>query len=363
MKKFLFICAISSISILIKGQPVDSVSKIQLCLILDVSGSMQGLLSQAQNEIWKTLTFIEKHQKDSLETVIEISVLSHGNAEYAASGHVKTIIDFTTDVDQVAEELFEIKVGGGNEYCGAAIKHGLDSLHWSTENIFRCMVIAGNESFVQGDVPFGDAITECRQKGILVNTIYCGSPNQAIHHEWDTAAHLGGGQFAMINQDIDIDEFKTPYDYNLLEFYFDYKSTYLMEEKEKRTWRQKYVSRSGEVSPAYRDMVMYKFLQRKKDPDLVDKFNESNWELDEFDLTEIPDRWKGLEKNRLKFKLLEMSRKRNMYEKGFRLYAEKVEEFLTITIAPQLQEKTLDLAMREMLSQQLASFGYALKDK
>ena len=43
--------------------PADSISKIQLCLILDVSGSMDGLLSQAQNEIWKTISFIETFQK------------------------------------------------------------------------------------------------------------------------------------------------------------------------------------------------------------------------------------------------------------------------------------------------------------
>lgn len=48
-------------SIAIGNNPIktDSISKIQVCLILDVSGSMNGLLNQSQNEIWKTISFIE----------------------------------------------------------------------------------------------------------------------------------------------------------------------------------------------------------------------------------------------------------------------------------------------------------------
>lgn len=361
MKQAIFFLIVFFFPFILKSHPdfkSDSISKIQLCLILDVSGSMQGLLSQAQNEIWKTLSFLEHFEKDSLETVVEIAVLSHGNNYYAESGHVKTIADFTTNVDEVAGKLLNMETGGGNEFCGQAIQHALDSLEWSEAEIFKCIIIAGNESFAQGDLYFAEAIKSCAEKKVFVNTIYCGDWEQGVVMQWDTAAILGKGQYANINQNIDLEEFETPYDYNLLKFYFDYKSTYLIEKKEEQNWREKYVTRRGEVSPAFRDMVMYKFKRRKKDPDLIDRFNDSNWELDEFDPAEIPAQWQGMEKNRLKFKLLEMSRKRDMYEKGVQLYIEKVEEFLTISIAPKLEEKTLDLAMRNMLEQQLAAFGY-----
>lgn len=112
----------------------DSISKIQMCLILDVSGSMDGLLSQAQNEIWKTISFIEAFQKDDLKTVIEIAVISYGNLKYVENGHVKIVADFTVDVDKVAEKLWLMETGGGEEYGGSAIKNALDRV-WVCEKI------------------------------------------------------------------------------------------------------------------------------------------------------------------------------------------------------------------------------------
>lgn len=96
-----------------KPMQADSISKIQLCLILDVSGSMDGLLSQAQNEIWKTISFVEGFQKDDFKTVIEIAVISYGNLKYAENGHVKIVTDFTVDIDKVAEKLWTMETGGG----------------------------------------------------------------------------------------------------------------------------------------------------------------------------------------------------------------------------------------------------------
>lgn len=63
----------------------------------------------------------------------------------------------------------------------------------------------------------------------------------------------------------------------------------------------------------------------------------------------------------LKFKLLEHSRKRSTYAEGFELYTKKVDEFLSITVQPKLKDKTLNLAMSEMMKKQLIEFGYEEK--
>lgn len=339
-----------------ESMQTDSISKIQLCLILDVSGSMDGLLSQAQNEIWKTISFVEKFQKDTFKTVIEIAVISFGNQDYAENGHVKLVVDFSSDMDEVGEKLWLMKVGGGNEFCGLAIKTALDSLSWEDKDIFKCIIMAGNEPFDQGEVNFEESITLATEKGILLSTIYCGEKEKGIYEKWEKASKIGKGAYANIDQGIAIDEFKTPYDNTLIKFYYDYKSTYFDEGQKQESIKQ--FDSKGEISPAFRDMIIYKYGRIKKAKDIIDKFNESNWELKEFDDSEIPEKWRSLKPGELKFKLLEFSRKRETYAEGFETYKTKVEEFLKITVEPKLTNRTLNLAVSEMMGKQLVEFGY-----
>lgn len=341
-----------------KPMQTDSISKIQLCLILDVSGSMDGLLSQAQNEIWKTISFIEGFQKDDLKTVIEIAVISYGNLKYAENGHVKIIGDFTVDIDKVAEKLWLMETGGGEEYAGSAIKNALDSLSWENKSVFKCIIMAGNEPFDQGLVNFEEPTLLATQEGIILNTIYCGEKEKGIYEKWEKAAKLGTGTYANIDQGIGIDKFKTPYDNTLIKFYYDYKSTYFEEKKEEKINR---FDAKGEVSPAIRDMIIYKYGRMKKAKDIIDKFNENNWEISQFDDSELPEMWRSLGPKELKVKLLEFSRKREAYAEGFESYQQKVEEFLKITVQPTLNNKTLNLAMSEMIAKQLLEFGFVKK--
>jgi len=337
----------------------DSISKIQICLILDVSGSMNGLLNQAQNEIWKTISFLEQFKKDSLETAIEIAVVSYGNKGYAENGHVKLVTDFSEDIDKIAEDLWLMERGGEDEFCGFAIKKSLDSLSWEDKKIFKCIIMAGNEPFDQGELNFEVSIKLAIEKGILLNTIYCGEGEKGIDEKWKNASTIGNGSYANIDQEIKIDEFKTPYDNTLIQFYDDYKSTYFEEEsKEKKIKR---FDSEGELSPAFRDMIIYKFGSMKRDKDIIDKFNDSNWEMDEFEESEIPKKWQNLDKRALRFKLLKYARKRNISIEGFEKYTKKVDDFLRITIQPKLKSKTLNLAMGEIMKAQLLEFGYEEK--
>lgn len=319
---------------------------------------MDGLLSQAQNEIWKTISFIEGFQKNDLQTVIEIAVISYGNLKYSENGHVKLVVDFTVDVDEVAEKLWLMAIGGENEYCGSAIKNALDSLSWEDKAIFKCIIMAGNEPFDQGVVNFEESILLATQKGILLNTIYCGRKEKGIYEKWEKASKLGNGIYANIDQGVTADEFRTPYDHTLIKFYFDYKSTYFDEKKQERINQ---FNAKGVVPPVFRDSIIYKYGRIKKAKDIIDKFNESNWEINQFDNSEIPEMWRNLSPKELKFKLLEFSRKREAYAEGFETYTNKVEEFLKITVQPRLNNKTLNLAMSEMISKQLIEFGYVKK--
>jgi len=67
MKKIILLTIFLSISFYGKGQDLadtDSCIYIQLCLLLDVSGSMQGLLDQAKSQIWSCWNHVENFEKE-----------------------------------------------------------------------------------------------------------------------------------------------------------------------------------------------------------------------------------------------------------------------------------------------------------
>lgn len=336
------------------GQQEQKSNTIQICLLLDISSSMNGLVNQVQNEFWKTITYLETFQKDSAATRVEIGVLSYGTHD----GQVQLISDFTADMDVLAAQLFTLQVGGGEEYCGAAIQTALDRLNWSTQPIFKCIIIAGNESFNQGSVSFETAIENSVSKDILVNTIFCGLKAQGIDGKWELGAELGNGYYMAINQDIGVTQFTTPFDNKLMEFYLNYKSTLLYQTLKDPQIFMPINDPNGNISPTYRDMVIYKFNKRQRKPDLIDDFYNSNWELDKIDKTQLPDKWQAMSEQRLKFSLLQFAQKRQTYIEGFNLYASKIQEFLKNKIEPNLEGKTLDAALKEILSEQLTQYGF-----
>lgn len=77
--------------------------------------------------------------------------------------------------------------------------------------------IAGNESFLQGNLHYATACADAGKKGVIVNTIFCGSETMAIKDKWNLGAQCGNGSFTTINQDAKDRQIATPFDSLLLE--------------------------------------------------------------------------------------------------------------------------------------------------
>ncbi len=128
-------------------------------------------------------------------------------------GYIRQVLPFTTNLDDVSEKLFQLKTRGGNEYCGYVIKEALDFLEWDKHlDVYKTIFIAGNEPFTQGSVDFRDAVKLSIQKGIVVNTIFCGGNQEGISTQWKAGADLSGGLYTNIDQQAQMVAIKAPQD-------------------------------------------------------------------------------------------------------------------------------------------------------
>jgi hypothetical protein len=184
--------------------PQDYGSKplVQVAVLLDTSGSMDGLINQARTQLWKIVNELVTAEKSGSRPRIEVALYEYGNSGLGAEkGWLRQVLPFTTDLDAVARELFALTTNGGDEYCGQAIKTAVEELKWSPKSdVYKVIFIAGNEPFTQGAVPFQDAVAKAKAKNIFVNTIFCGPRQQGIATQWKSGADLADGDFTNIDQ-------------------------------------------------------------------------------------------------------------------------------------------------------------------
>lgn len=171
---------------------------IQVALLLDDSGSMEGLISQARSQLWELIGLLGRTTRDGRRARVEVALYHYGDL----SALVAPVVPLTSDLDLVSERLFSINGGGGTEACGQVIHQALTQLSWRRDpNALRLIVIAGNEEFTQGPVSWQSAVGAAREAGITVHTIHCGARSDGINGQWEAAAKAGGGTFTCINQD------------------------------------------------------------------------------------------------------------------------------------------------------------------
>lgn len=193
--------------------------KIQVAILLDVSGSMDGLLEQAKSQLWNMVITLGKAQcADKATPQVELALYEYGRTlETQGKGYVKQLSPFTTDLDEVSKILFSLTTRGGDEYCGQVIHTSIEELNWdaSAEN-YKVIFIAGNEDFLQGNVHYTKACDKAKEKGVIVNTIYCGLYEQGIEEHWNLLGECGNGSFMNINQNAIEEDIPTPFDSTLI---------------------------------------------------------------------------------------------------------------------------------------------------
>ena len=175
---------------------------IQVALLLDASGSMDGLIDQAKSRLWHIVNDLSAPDDYGRLPMLEFALYEYGRSNLSRqSGYIRQVVPFTQDLDWLAEELFRLRIGGGEEYCGQVILRSVEELDWTrSPRDLRFIYIAGNESFRQGQVDARMAISRAYDRGIYVNTIFCGDYREGIRLGWEDGARMGGGIYTNIDQ-------------------------------------------------------------------------------------------------------------------------------------------------------------------
>lgn len=217
----LIITSLAAMTMPLCAQEKKPAPKVQIALLLDNSGSMSGLINQARTQLWKVVNEFIAAKRDGMTPEVEVALYKYG-----ASPERITVL--TRDLDLVSRELFALQINGGTEYCGAVIKDATENLSWSNEaGVYKVIFIAGNEPFTQGPVEPATACKLAASKGIIVNTIHCGSDAEGIRGGWKNGALLADGSYMVIDQNTAVAHIAAPQDTEIVKLSEQLNKTYV----------------------------------------------------------------------------------------------------------------------------------------
>jgi von Willebrand factor type A domain len=202
---------------------------VQIAILLDTSNSMDGLIDQAKTQLWNVVNEFVRAKKDGRPPAMQVALFEYGKQTLPShEGFVRLILPLTDDLDRVSEELFALKTNGGEEYCGWVIRDAVKRLDWSRSgDVYKAIFIAGNEPFTQGSVDFHQSCRAAIERGIVVNTIFCGANPEGQQTGWKDGAVLADGRYMSIDQNQKVVEIPTPHDAQIAKLGVELNKTYL----------------------------------------------------------------------------------------------------------------------------------------
>jgi hypothetical protein len=278
-------------------QAEDEGQVIQLAILLDTSSSMSGLIEQTKSQLWSIVNqFVGAKQKGKVPFV-QVALYQYGNSRLEGESHwVQRILPLTRDLDRVSEELFKLSTSGGSEFCGAVIERATLDLKWDpSADVYKAIFIAGNEPFTQGPI---DPFSTCKaaiSKGIIVNTIHCGSEAKGIAGKWKDGALMADGGFFVIDQNQAVVSIEAPQDKAIAKLNGAFNNTFITygklgaESKERQIAQD---SNAADLSGRARSKASSNYFNARWD--LVDASKAKDFKLEDVKEEDLPEELRKL---------------------------------------------------------------------
>lgn len=346
-------------------RPVD------LCICLDTSGSMDGLIDSARQKLWAIVNELALARP---RADLRVALYQYGNDGLSPeNGWVQQITPLTDNLDEVYEKLFALRTNGGREYVARVTRAAVRQLDWSEDGrALRIIVVAGNEAATQDpEIKLADACGEAAGAGIIVNTIFCGPEQEGRNTGWADAARWADGRFAAIDQQGGTVTIQTPYDDELARLGEQLNETYVHYGAGGRRGKARQEAQDanalslGAPAAAQRAAAKASGLYHNAGWDLVDAVEDGDVDLAEVDKEDLPEEMQAMSADERKAFVTEQARKREAIRQRIRELNEKRDEHRRreMTRRGLAEKDAFDAALRQAIREQAARNGFVFPQR
>lgn len=344
-------------------------TKIQVAILLDTSNSMDGLIEQAKSRLWNIVNTLTTLKYRGQTPTIEIALYEYGNDNITADDYVRQITPLTNDLDLISEKLFGLTTNGGLELCAAVIAKATKNLQWgNNEDDIKLIYIAGNEEFNQGSFSYKTAINNALEKGIYINTIYCGNPEAGIRELWADAAKRGKGKYFNINHNAKVRYIATPYDDRINSCNIKLNDTYIpygssgaryKANQSRQDMNAKSMSSANSVE---RSVSKTKAIYKNDSWDMVDKVKEDKDALKKIKKEDLPTELQTKSTEEIQKIIAEKQKERDSLQKEIAELAKKRQAYIDEEMKKEpADEKDFGAAINNSIIELAKTKGYTVE--
>jgi Mg-chelatase subunit ChlD len=311
---------------------LKSKPRIEVCFVLDTTGSMGGLLEGAKQKIWSIA-----NEMISAQPTPELKLGLIGYRDRGDEYVVKSF-SLTDDIDAIYGHLREFQAGGGGdspESVNEALAEAIHKMPWSNDKKVLKIIFLVGDAPPHMDYPNGpkypDLCREAAKKDLIINTIQCGEMAET-KPIWQEIAKLSEGSYVGISQSGNVAVISTPMDKELSRLneriggtLIPYGDTKLQAEV-----HAKYARAASAPIAAMADRLTYnsktgKAVQGRGE--LVDALNDKTLKLEDIEKKQLPAELQKLDSDELQKRIakarderadlqkqiVELSKKREAY--------------------------------------------------
>jgi Mg-chelatase subunit ChlD len=199
----------------IADEPRQAKPRIEVCFVLDTTGSMGGLIEGAKQKIWSIANEIIS-AKPTPEIRLGLIAYRDRHDEY-----ITRLFDLTSDIDAVYANLQQLRANGGGdlpESVNQALNEAVTKLSWSADRkVLKIIFLVGDappHMDYPDDIKYPDICQAAMKRDLIINTVQCGN-NLETTAIWKKISQLSEGNYVAIAQSGGMAAIATPMDSEL----------------------------------------------------------------------------------------------------------------------------------------------------
>ena len=336
--------------------------RMEICFVVDTTGSMGGLIEGAKQKIWSIANELIGAKPTPDLKIGLVAFRDRGDEYVVKSFHL------TDDIDSVYAELRKFKADGGGdtpESVNEALEEAVNKMAWSQDRDVLKII------FLVGDAPphmdyangpkYPDICKSAMKKEIVINTVQCGNIGDTTP-VWQEIAKLSEGSFVAIAQTGNMAVIATPMDDKLAELNRKVGST-LIPYGDKALRREvsakQAVSESAPASAAA-DRLSYNAKTGKAVQgagELLDALAVGAIKYEAIEAKNLPEDLKSLDKEELKDRVEKMRGERSDLQKQIITLGQERDAYIAVETKRSMKEgsgDSFDQKVAEMIRKEAA---------
>jgi uncharacterized protein YegL len=174
--------------------------RIEVCFVLDTTGSMSGLIEGAKEKIWAIANEMIAAKPTPALRLALVGYRDRGD-EY-----VTRVTDLTDDIDAIHAQLLKFRADGGGdgpESVNQALHEAVTKIGWSDDrDVLKIVFLVGDappHMDYEQDVRYPEVCQAAVKRDLVINAVQCGQQADTAR-VWQEIAKLGEGKYIPLVQ-------------------------------------------------------------------------------------------------------------------------------------------------------------------